>query len=699
LNNPIPTGSKWFQATDPNRDILYANSVSGIFKYIVPLDSVVPIRFTAVDSGRVITHMDTDGTGNIWIACKNSRVYEMNGITFEVVDSIELPKRSDNSYRFFIDQQNDLWMYDNNNSSGLIYYNTKSENLQFLSAGSPVGKLSSNYISSICQDEEGKLWVGTDHGGINILDKTDFSVRVIKNEPLNRQSLCENSITKIFRDYQGFIWIGSFKRGLSYYHKSLFVFDLYKVRISNDRSQGYNDIDNFAEDRNGNIWIGTNGGGLLYFDRSKNTYVQYLHNPADPSSISANIIIGLYLDSKDRLWIGTYLGGLNLWDGKKFQRFRNDPSNRASLTDDRIWDICEDSDGMLWIATLLGGVNVFDPDQQKVIECYRSLEGTTLRSNVVFSVFPGRNNTMWFATVDGIRSFNRTTRKFTYYNHDDNDPQSLSKNYVLDVYEDSRGFIWAATSDGLNQLDQNTGKFRIFRENEGLPSNLIVALAEDHDHNLWMSTSKGLSKLTIIRVNDSLRYTFKNYDEFDGLQGREFNEKAMMRTRGGELFIGGPNGFNIIDPKNITAQNIKSNIVFTDFLIFNKSVDNKKPYNGRSLLEKSMPYTREIRLTHFENVFTIEFSDLNFIQPERRKYMYRMDNFKDEWFIVDSRERKVTYTNLNPGKYLFRVRSTNNDGTWNEQEAQLSIIVRPPWWNTLMVKIFGFLFLAKNHFL
>jgi signal transduction histidine kinase len=179
------------------------------------------------------------------------------------------------------------------------------------------------------------------------------------------------------------------------------------------------------------------------------------------------------------------------------------------------------------------------------------------------------------------------------------------------------------------------------------------------------------------------------------LQGNEFNEKAIMRTRSGELFFGGPNGFNIIDPENIIAQNVESGIVFTDFLIFNKSVDNKKPFDGRFLLKKAMPYTREIRLRHNENVFTIEFSNLNFIHPERRKYMYRMDNFKDEWFSVNSRERKVTYTNLNPGEYLFRVRSTNNDGTWNEQEAHLAIVIRPPWWNTLLIKIISVLFIVS----
>jgi signal transduction histidine kinase/ligand-binding sensor domain-containing protein len=694
---PIPAGSKWFHVYDQNRDIIFANTVSGVYKYIVALDSVVPIRFTEVDRDRIISYVNTDRSRNIWIACRNSRLYKLNGITLQISDSIEMPRRNDNSYRFFIDRTDDLWIYDLNNASGIIYYDQNSKKQQYFSTESAVGKVNNNTISYINQDPDGFIWIGTDHGGINIMNKEDFSVHVIMHDPINRQSLCDNSITNIYTDPQGFIWIGSFKRGLSYYHKNLYVFDLYHVKLKNSKSQGYNDIDNFVEDRSGNVWIGTNGGGLIYFDRKKNTYKQYLHNTADPSSISANIIIGMCIDRKDRLWIGTYLGGLNLWDGKKFQHFRNDPADPASLSDDRIWDICEDNDGMLWIATLLGGINVFDPEQKKVTACYRSLEDTTIRSNVVFSAIQGSNNTMWFATVDGMRSFNQTTGKFSYYEHDDKDPRSLSRNYVLDIYEDSHGFIWAATSDGLNRLNTVNGKFDIFREKNGLASNLVLAITEDNDHNLWLSTSKGISKLTIVKdpVHEFLHFTFKNYDKFNGLQGDEFNEKAIMKAHSGELFFGGPNGFNIIDPKNTTAQNIGSNIVFTDFLIFNKSVDNKKPYDDRFILEKAMPYSREIRLKHKENVFTIEFTNLNFIHPERLKYMYRMDNFQDDWYIVNSRERRITYTNLNPGKYLFRVRSTNNDGTWNENEAQLAIIITPPWWNTLLARLIGIFFLLS----
>ncbi|MBN1414989.1 MAG: response regulator [Bacteroidales bacterium] len=694
----VPAGSIWIHFYDNNQNILFANDKTGTYKYIVASDSVVKINFSDRNPSQIITYMGVSNKGDIWYVCRNSFLYKSDGKTFHITDSIKLPYRYNNRYRFYIDGDNDLWIYDLNNSTGVIFFNTASRELNFLTTQSASGRLTSNKVTCLTQDEKGLLWIGTDHGGINIVNKSDLSVKSLVNDPLNERSLCDNSITSLYKDYQGYIWIGSYKRGVSYYHKDLFLFDYYKIHLSNSKIQDYNDINNFAEDKNGNIWIGTNGGGLLYFNRKENTYIQYVHDPSDPSSISANTIIGLYIDSKERLWTGTYFGGLNLFDGRKFQHFRHNPSDSASLSDDCIWDICEDNNGKLWIATLLGGVNIFDPDKKRVIECFRGMESGGIKSDAVFSVIQGKDNTMWFATVEGLRSFDLAKREFHYYNHDDKNPCSLSKNLVLNVLEDSRGFIWATTIDGLNRLDRTTGEFEIFRQRDGLPSNFIINLTEDNQKNLWMCTSNGISKLTITwdAENNAYRYAFKNFDKFDGLQGNEFNEKAIFRRSNGKLLFGGPNGFNSIDPEKIDVENIKSNIVFTDFLIFNKSINNKKPFDNHYILKKSISYTSEIRLKHNENVFTIEFSNLNYIHPERRHYLYRLDNFKDEWFTVSSRERKITYTNLNPGKYVFRVKSTNNDGTWNDQEAQLSIIIQPPWWNTLIFKIFSILFIISS---
>ncbi len=694
---PVPFGGRWYFLKDHHKNIIYADDHTGLYKYIIAKDSVAKISFPYSEPNRTITGVDVDRFDNLWVACTNSYMYKFSCNSFALVDSLELPVRQNNYYRFMVDRDDDLWIYDNNNASGAIYCNPKTREYRYFTTQSAKGKLSSDDLRTLVEDDDGMIWLGTDHGGISIVDKKDFSVRVIKNDPSVKRSLCDNSITKLYKDYQGFIWVGTYKRGISYYHKNQYIFELHKVLPQYKNISGYNDINNMVEDKKGNIWIGSNGGGLIYYDRDNNTFKQYINNTNDPESLSSNVVIGLFLDSKDRLWVGTYFGGLNRFDGRKFQRFKNIPSDSSSLSDDRIWDICEDSRGMLWIGTLMGGVNIFDPEKNKVIEHLRVSNDTVARPEAVFTVKQGSNHLMWLTTANGLGSYDINTRKFTYYIHRQNDPSSISNNVVYDVFEDSRGFMWITTSDGLNLFNQSTGNFRTFKQEDGLASNFILAILEDQHHNLWMTTSNGISKLMVNKdnISDTFSFKFVNFFVQDGLQSNEFNEKAILKTSKGEMVFGGPNGFNIINPENLKTQNLNATVVFTDFQIFNKSISINKQFNHRIVLDKSISYTKSIRLKYNEDVFTLEFSSMNFMHPERIQYLYKLDNFNDEWFSTDSYDRKISYTNLDPGKYLFRVKATNNDGSYTNNEAQLKIIITPPWWGTLIFKIACILFLAS----
>ncbi len=685
----VPVRSRSYCTYDQNRNIIFANDRTGIFKYIVSNDSLIQINYPYVDSTRTISFIDNDNNGNLWVACTNSYLYKLHRENYYIIDSVKLIRKFHNLYRFFIDRDNDIWIFDKDNASGIILYRINTRETIYINNETEKCRLNNNSVTGIIQDENGLIWIATDHGGINVINKTDFTITYIQNNPFNERSLVDNTITTIYKDYQNFVWIGSFKKGMSYYHENLFNFNLYKIRLENSKVFGYNDIDNFAEDKKGNLWIGTNGGGLIYFDRARNTFTQYVHNPDDPNSLCANIIVGLFMDRENRLWIGTYFGGLSIYENNRFHNLKNVPGDPTTISDNRIWDICQDHEGYIWIATLLGGINVIDPVSKKVIKHFKWEGDSSIRSDLVFSVIEDSDSLMWFATIYGLRSYNKKTNKFEYFEYDEENPHSISKNFVYDVYEDSRGLIWAGTTDGLNMYDKSTGAFTVFRQEEGLPSNVILTIIEDNNHNLWMSTSNGLSNLIITKDNKfkKFKYRFKNYDVNDGLQGNEFNDKAVFKTGRGELLFGGSNGFNLFNPDDIKAVNISSETVFTDFQVFNKSITNKELINGKQILKNSITYTEEITLSGKENVFTIEFADLNFLHPERRQYSYKLENFNKNWLFTDGRNRKATYTNLDPGIYYFRVKTTNTDGTWNINETFLKISILPPWWQTIIFKI------------
>ncbi|HVV03603.1 MAG TPA: ATP-binding protein, partial [Puia sp.] len=294
------------------------------------------------------------------------------------------------------------------------------------------------------------------------------------------------------------------------------------------------------------------------------------------------------------------------------------------------------------------------------------------------------------------------TGRFRHYVNEAGNPASLSNNNVISIKEDSRGLIWVGTREGLNVFNKKEGDFTIFRRGDGLPDNAILNILEDNDHQLWLSTPNGLSRVTV-RVDPqtghvTCRYT--NYDQTYGLQGKEFNENAALKTGTGELIFGGGNGFNIFDPQKLRASPHHSQLIFTDLQVFNKTVGIGEKLNGHVILPQSITESRQITLRPNENVFSIGFAALDFLDAQKVKYAYMLEPFNKDWLVGDG--RRAVYTNLDPGDYTFKVRSADEDGSWNEQVLELNIKILPPFWKTPLAYILysllliGALLLARH---
>jgi signal transduction histidine kinase/ligand-binding sensor domain-containing protein/CheY-like chemotaxis protein len=699
FNNKLKfeVGTYWKLHKDQFNNYWYLSSLQGLYKYFPKTDSLINIIKIEVSdfnfNNKVICDFSEDSNGDIWTINSDGLVYKIKNNNVQIIDSFSVRKTVNNLYKILIDSKDDLWVYDRtNNLNGGIHINTKSKEAIYFNSHSDKIKLTNDIITGMEEDNDGNIWMTIDHGGLNIYNVQSQSMTYLTNEPMNSRSLAEDALSSIYKDYEGFMWIGTYKQGFCYYHPNLFRFNHSRIVIPGDKNPRTNDIDNFAEDKKGNLWIGTNGGGIIYFDRKNNSYKAYRHNPQDINSISSDIIVGMLMDSKENLWVGTYGGGLNKYNGEKFIHFKSDSTVPGTITDDKVWDIYEDSEGLLWISTLRGGVNIMDPNTNKVTEVLIWESDSSIRSTVFFATIEDREGRMWFATVNGLQMLNKKTGKFTYYEYDPKDLHSLSNNFVLDILEDSRGLIWAATTNGISILDKPSGKFIRLNQEDGLPSNRILNLLEDDQKNIWVSTPNGLSNIVVIYNSKINKYSFqfKNYTKLDGLQSDEFNGKSAFKTRKGELIFGGNNGFNLFIPKNIDIDINKPNIVFTDFLINNKSYRERDSLDGERLLNKSITYIDEIELKYSENAITIEFSNLNYFHPERHIYQYKLENFNNRWIGMSSMERRATYTNLDPGTYIFKVRDTS---LGNINEAQLKIIISPPYWQKWYFRISAILLL------
>ncbi len=592
------------------------------------------------------------------------------------------PALRSNKYTMFVDSDGDYWVY-SKSSYGICWFQRKKQCWSFLDNTdfSKPYKLSSNVVQSIAQDAHGKIWLATDHGGIDIIDKKTGEQRNLQNNISDSRSLSHNSINCIYCDDMNIIWIGTYKKGVSYYNASIFKFGFDNLSLFKKFDNFDSDVTFLEQGLNDDLWIGTNGSGLICFNTRTGEKKLYQHKKNEFSSLSNGVIVSLCAAKNGKVWVGTYLGGLDCFYDGKFTHYKHDQNDSNSLANNDVWSIVEDDQGLIWIGTLGGGVQCFNPLTGK----FKTYNGAThLSSDYVCSLCWGRNGALYIGTAIGITIFHRDTGRFEQLSGNRRGTQNLSSLNVNQVYEDSRGLLWIATRDGLNVYDQRSDKLTVIRKNDGLVDDMICSVIEDNNKNMWVTTANGISNviLTSNPKTGDYSYSFINYDELDGLQNGEFNIRSIAKTSKGEIFMGGVNGFNYFYPDVIKYNKLLPKVVFTGLTLFNNEVKVDSVYNGNKILTQALWQTDKIELNYGQNIFSVFFSGLNYMLPEKAKYAYKLDGFNTDWLFTDGNMHRVTYTNLAPGTYTLRVKAANSDGYWNEEPAVLTIVIKPPFWRS-----------------
>lgn len=580
------------------------------------------------------------------------------------------------SLKLFIDAQQEMWVYVPGSDFGALYYNPHNGTVRRLSKRNTM--LNNDIVNSIIQDAHGRIWIGTDHGGVNVVDKKGFSTTYITNRIEDTKSIAENAIYALYKDDQGIIWCGTYKRGVSYYAENKMKFRLYEHKHGVSNSLPYNDVNGFAEDSKGNIWIGTNGGGLIYFDRKAHTFKQFRHNPANDNSISNDVIVSLYVDKHDNLWIGYYFGGMDYYNHHRFSHYRHNPQDPNSLANKTVWKIYRDRRNTFWVGTLGGGLDRFDPSNG--IFYHNNVDhSNSVHSNYITAFAETPEGDLWIATAYGIDVLDKSKGIFI---HLLKSTHQLSNDNVSSLLCDSRGYMWAGTRKGLNLFDKKTRTFRTFHTEHGLPDDNIISILEDRQGYIWVSTSRGLSRIALEEGKEGVRIKCRNYDDSDGLQGKLFNVNAALSLRSGEMIFGGVDGFNIFRPEEIRQYHTAPALVFTSLQLFNKPVGVNEKFRNHVVLPAALPETKTLELRYNENDFSIDFASLNFIHSDKNRYTYFLEGFNKEWMVTDGRSRRITYTNINPGEYTLHLKEAYEDGQWNSEGISLKIHILPPFWKT-----------------
>jgi signal transduction histidine kinase/ligand-binding sensor domain-containing protein/CheY-like chemotaxis protein len=538
--------------------------------------------------------------------------------------------------------------------------------------------LSHNIIHWVHEDRAGRLWIGSWGGGLNRFDRDSETFTHYRHHAADPYSLSSDSIWQIYEGQQGFLWLAT-EGGISFLDGKVKPFNHYRALPGKPGTLSDNHVNALCAGRAGIIWVGTNSGGLNKFDRRTEKFTQYLNSPSDSINLSNDNLTAVYEDTQGLVWIGTRGTGLIKYDPETEQitHHRYDDTKPDSLSHDSVVNIYEDRTGTLWIGTYGGGINAFDRETEQFTR-YRHdpSDPHSLSADVVTSVIEDRAGYLWVGTISsGLNKFNRETGGFIHYRYDASNPNSVSSDGILSIYVDRSGTLWISNSGGLDKFEPQNNRFvSHYTTKNGLPHIMVTGILEDEQGIFWLSTQNGLSRF------DPRTESFRSYSVSDGLQGNTFNlYSAKSKSRTGELFFGGSNGFNAFYPDQIMDNPVPPPVLITNFQLQNQRV----PIGRDSVLKKSILETNELMLSYQDNVFSFEFAALNYRAPEESRYKYRMEGFEDGWNAVDSARRFATYTNLDPGNYVFRVIASNNDGVWNEEGASIKISITPPWWETM----------------
>jgi two-component system sensor histidine kinase ChiS len=618
-----------------------------------------------------------DRLGNFWLCARGGLVrYDRAGGSFTAFTPE--PKTPALIIQVYEDRGGRLWA---GSLQGLMRFDRNTGQFTRLTHDprNP-DSLSSNAVTAIAEDQAGRLWIGTENG-LNRWEPESGRFTRYNNDMAAPGSLLDNLVVTLYRDRAGSLWIGS-AGGVNRIHRGVERFLRYRFQANNPRGLSNSNVFQVHEDRARDIWIATGGGGVNKLNRQTGKFEHFRHDPRNPRSLSSDQTISIHEDRTGALWVGTRDAGLNLSDRRtgEFSRFRAELNNPASLSGDQVQSILEDSAGTLWVGTF-GGLNQFDRQRRQFIRfVHDPANPRSLSSNRVVEIHEARDGTFWVATDGGgLNMMDRQSGQFTVFKHRPEDAHSLSSNAVMSLAEDAAGALWIATlGGGINRFDRASGRFSRFTEKDGLASNNVWGILADGDGVLWMNTELGVARF------DPRTGKFRRYTVRDGLAADTPAQNGHALTRSGELILGGGGGFTIFNPRQLNDEpSVPPPVALTAFKKFDQLVN----------FEQGLADIGEIKLAQRENFFSFEFAVLDFKEPGRNQYAYKLEGFDPDWIFCGTRHY-TSYTNLDAGTYLFRVKGADSKGVWNEQGVAVKVVITPPFWRTrwflaLIVALFG----------
>ena len=519
------------------------------------------------------------------------------------------------------------------------------------------GALTSNKVFTLVLDNDSNIWVGTEGGGLNILNTVTGKFKyLLPGQESN--SLSSESIAAVYVDKENRKWIGTLKGGVDIIDPGKNRFTTITHNPINPNSLVNNFVSAFYEDEKGRVWIGTDGGGFSIWNIQNNTFHNYRNIPGDVGSLSSNLVTSIKEDHEKNIWISTDGAGINKFNestGRFDHYFCRDPLTGKSANS--VWLLYLDNDFNLWACTFGGSLYLFNQNKNQ----FQLFDSKLID---LISITEDSRNNLWAGNSHQLILIDKKNKNHRFF--------EIGKP-VRSLYADEKGNFWIGTEGGgLILFDRNSGKIlKRYSDADGLCNNSVLNILEDKDGFLWLSTFNGLSKF------DPQKRTFKNYYQSDGLQSSQFLFNAAMKLRSGELAFGGLKGFTLFFPDNLRARNYIPKIIFTELKINYEPVS----FDNTSLIKAVNNKITELEIPYDKAVLFFQFAALEYTAPEKILYAYYLQGWDKGWNYTGNL-RSANYTHLTEGTYTFRVRSTDSDGAWSRNETSIKIIILAPWYRT-----------------
>jgi signal transduction histidine kinase/DNA-binding response OmpR family regulator/streptogramin lyase len=577
----------------------------------------------------------------------SGRVYRTN-VSSSLTQRIAIPERYDNliarhSPRVYVDSNDGIWIYTFENSLLLYKKNMQTE---WEEVRLPVRAEQFNRIRDIAEDDSGNIWIITSHLGGFIYQPAAGTLTNFTNDPLRSHTIASNNLNAIHIDREGIVWIGNFKHGISYYapHSQVFL---------NQRFEGEtSDILAFCEDSL-DLWYGTDGGGLMGQRRGEPMPRQV--------GTPANVIVTIRKDSRGRLWLGSFQNGLISYDRGKIRQYT---IGNSGLMGNDVYGIQEDKDGHIWIGTLNGCVQRLDVEKG---EFHTVLD---MRDKINISeLLWGNDETLYAATSRGLMAIDVNNSQCRFVRQNAGGTRPIKSQHLYTLYKDSRDMLWMGGTQGLTCWDLATDSVTYIDQAGGLPTNLVTAIHEDNNKQIWVGTCNGIVRINL--AQEPLSIT--RYDVTYASTANSVNERSIYRLRNGNILVGSPDGYTTIVPQEIARDTYKGEIYLTGI------VPQYEPL-GRMLGGKSLECATEVVLRERIPFFQLQFSTLDFVEPGKVTYAYRLKGRQSDWSYTT--QNQIDFSILAPGTYELQVRARNSGQVWSPHVKTIAIKILPPWYRT-----------------